>query len=155
MQKDEGLLFQLFSMYAKNLKQIGVKLKLTRLDPAAYSGRIARGDFDLAYSGWIADYPDPDSMLFPILSEQLQKQGFANIAGARRPDLQAQLALARREGDAKKRQAIYRGIDRTLVDDGLVIPLYQDKRVIIFNRKLGNIRPDPLGKLFLFDLQMK
>lgn len=155
LQKNEGLLFQLFSMYAKNLKQAGVRLKLTRLDPAAYSRRVARGDFDLAYSGWIADYPDPDSMLFPVLSEQLQKQGFANIAGARRLDLQAQLALARRESDAKKRRAIYRGIDRTLVGDGLVIPLYQDKRVIIFNRKLGNIRPDPLGKLFLFDLQMK
>jgi peptide/nickel transport system substrate-binding protein len=155
LQKDEGLLFQLFSMYARNLKQIGVKLKLTRLTPAAYAGRIARGDFDLAYSGWIADYPDPDSMLFPVLSEQLQKQGYANAASAKRLDLQAQLALARREGDAKKRRAIYLGIDRTLVADGLVIPLYQDKRVIIFDRKLGNIRPDPLGKLFLYNLQMK
>lgn len=155
LKKDEGLLFQLFSMYARNLKQVGVKLRLTRLAPAAYSSRIARDDFDLAYSGWIADYPDPDSMLFPVLSAQLQKQGFANVAGAKRLDLQSQLALARREGDAKKRRAIYRGIDRTLVGEGLVIPLYQDKRVIIFNRKLGAIRPDPLGKLFLYDLQLK
>ena len=154
LQEDEGLLFQLFSMYARNLKQIGVKLKLTRLAPDAYARRIARGEYDLAYSGWIADYPDPDSMLFPILSEQLQKQGFANVSGGH-PGLQAQLAAARREGDAGKRQAIYRGIDRALIADGLIIPLYQDIRVILFNRKLGNIRPDPLGKLFLYDLQMK
>ena len=101
LQKDDGLLFQLFSMYAKNLKQIGIKLKLTRLDTQAYAQRIARGDYDLAYSGWIADYPDPDSMLFPLLSEQLQKQGFANIAGAKRQDLQRPLdhgpARTRRE----------------------------------------------------------
>jgi ABC-type oligopeptide transport system substrate-binding subunit len=155
LQKDDGLIFQLLSMYAKNLKQIGIKLKLTRLDPQALARRIARGDFDLAYSGWIADFPDPDSMLYPLLSEQLQKQGFANIAGARRLDLRDLLTAARREGDVKKRQAMYRDLDRAVIADGLVIPLYQDKRVIIFNRKLGSIHPNPLGRLSLFDLQMK
>ncbi|HUU06523.1 MAG TPA: ABC transporter substrate-binding protein [Patescibacteria group bacterium] len=155
LNKDDGLLFQLCSMYAKNLKQVGVKLKLTRLDTQAYEGRIARGDYDLAYSSWIADFPDPDSMLFPLLSEQLQKQGFANIAGAKRQDLRDLLTAARRERDAKKRQALYKNLNRTIIADGLVIPLFQDKRVIIFNRKLGNIQPNPLGKFFLYDLQMK
>ncbi len=155
LQQSDGLLFQLLSMYAKNLKQIGIKLKLTRLAPQVYAQRIARSDYDLAYSGWIADFPDPDSMLFPLLSEQLQKQGFANIAGYQRLDLRDLLTAARRERDAQKRLAMYRSLDRTVIADGLVIPLYQDKRVIIFNRKLGNIQPDPLGKFFLYDLQLK
>lgn len=155
VQKDDGLLFQLLSMYAKNLKQIGIKLKLIRLAKQAYTQRIARGDFDLAYSGWIADFPDADSMLFPLLSERLQKQGFANIAGARRQDLRDLLTAARRERDAKKRQALYRDLDRIVIADGLVIPLYQDKRVILFNRKLSGIQPNPLGRLFLFDIKMK
>lgn len=155
LQKDAGLLFQLLSMYAKNLKQIGIKLKLTRLEPNAYEQRIAQGDYDLANSGWIADFPDPDSMIFPLLSEELQKQGFATIAGSKRKDLQAQLIQARRERDAKKRQALYQNLNRTIIADGLVIPLYQDKLVIIFNRKLGSIQPNPLGKFSLYDLQMK
>jgi peptide/nickel transport system substrate-binding protein len=155
LQKDDGLLFELFSMFATNLKQVGVKLKLTRLDPQAYTSRVALGDYDLAYSGWIADYPDPDSMLFPLLSEQLQKQGFANIAGARRRDLDDLLKVARRERDAKKRQAIYRAINHAVIADGLVIPLYQDKRVIIYNQKIGRLQPNPLGKFFLFDLLLK
>jgi peptide/nickel transport system substrate-binding protein len=155
LQKDDGLIFQLFSMFAKNLKQVGIRLKLTRLDPAEYAARVARGDYDLAYSGWIADYPDPDSMLFPLLSEQLQKQGFANIAGAKRHDLDNLLKAARCERDAKKRQGLYRGINRAIIADGLVIPLYQDKRVIVYNQKIGCLRPDPLGKFFLFDLQLK
>jgi peptide/nickel transport system substrate-binding protein len=155
MQKDDGLLFQLFSIYAKNLKQIGVKLKLTRLDTEAYEQRIARGDFDLTNSSWIADYPDPDSMLFQLLSEQLQKQGFANLAGAKRRDLDDRLKIARRESDAKKRQDLYRGLNRTIIADGLILPLFQDKRVIIFNQKIGRLQPNPLGKFFLYDLQMK
>jgi peptide/nickel transport system substrate-binding protein len=155
VQKDSGLLFQLLSMYAKNLKQVGIKLKLTRLAPKPYERRIAAGNYDLADSGWIADFPDPDSMLFPLLSEQLQKQGFANIAGAKRRDLCDLLVAARRESDPKKRQALYRDLDRAIIADGLVIPLYQDKRVIIFNQKIGRLQPDPLGKFFLYDLQLK
>ena len=155
VQKDDGLIFQLLSMYAKNLKQVGVKLRLTRLDPAAYAQRIARGDFDLSYSGWVADYPDPDSILFPLMSERLQKQGFANISGCKRKDFPAMLTQARREGDAKKRLAIYRAINRAMVNDGLVLPIFQDKRVILANRKLGNVQPNPLGRIFIYDFKMK
>jgi ABC-type oligopeptide transport system substrate-binding subunit len=153
--EDDGLLFQLFSLYGKNLKQVGIRLKLTRLAPQALAARIVRGDYDLAYSGWIADYPDPDSMIFPLLSEQLRKQGFANIAAAKRADLDGLLKTARRERDAKKRQALYRGIDRAIIADALVIPLFQDKRVIIFNQRIGVLQPNPLGKFFLFDLSLK
>jgi peptide/nickel transport system substrate-binding protein/oligopeptide transport system substrate-binding protein len=142
-------------MYATNLKQVGVRLKLTRLDAQEYARRIARGEYDLTYSGWIADYPDPDSMLFPPLSQKLQQQGFATVAASGRSDLLQRLTQARHEGDAGRRLAAYRGIDRAFVGDGLLLPLYQDKRVIIFNRKLGTIRPNPLGKLSLFELRMK
>ena len=155
LQKDNGLLFQLFSIYAKNLKQVGVKLKLTLLDTQAYEQRITLGDFDLTNSGWIADYPDPDCMLFPLLSEQLQKQGFPNIVGARRMDLQNLLSMARRESNPQKRQTLYRNLNRSIISDGLVLPLYQDKKVIIFNQKIGHLQPNPLGKFFLFDLQLK
>jgi peptide/nickel transport system substrate-binding protein len=155
LQKNDGLLYQLFSMYARNLKQIGVKLKLTLLAPPAYAQRIARGDFDLAFSGWIADYPDPDSMLFPLLSEKLQKQGLANIAGPQSKELRALLVMARRESDGNKRREKYRDLDRAVITEGLVIPLYQDKRVIIFNRRIGMNQPDPLGRLYLNDMQIK
>jgi ABC-type oligopeptide transport system substrate-binding subunit len=155
LQRDDGLLFQLLSIYARNLKQAGVRVKLIRLDTREYARRVASGDYDLAYSGWIADYPDADSMLFPQLSQKLQQQGFANIAASGRQDLLDLLVAARREGDAHKRQAIYREVDRAFVTDGLVLPLYQDKRVVIFNRKLANIRPGPLGKIALFELRMR
>jgi peptide/nickel transport system substrate-binding protein len=155
LQTNDGLPFQLFSMFARNLKQVGITLKLTRVNPQTYASRIARGEYDLAYSGWIADFPDPDSMLFPLLSEQLQKQGFANIAGAKRRDLDELLRGARRERDAKKRQALYRDIDRIIIADGLVIPMYQDRRVIVYNQKIGGLQPDPLGKIFLIDLFLK
>lgn len=155
LTKEEGLIFQLFSLFAKNLKQVGVKLKLTRLGPDDYSRRVARGDFDLAYSGWVADYPDPDSVLYPLLSPQLLKQGFANIAVSRRQDLQQRLTQARQEGNPRARTASYREIDRAILAEALALPLYQDKRVVICNRKPAGIRFNPLGRLFLHEVKMK
>ncbi len=153
VRRDEGLFFQLLSMYARNLKQVGVKLKLTRLDPEEYLRRVTAGDYDLAYSSWIADFPDPDSMLYPLLSEKLQLQGFATAASSGRKDLLQRLIGARRESDAQKRLAAYREIDRAFVSDGLILPIYQAKSIILFNRKIGSIQPNSLGKLLLFDLQ--
>lgn len=153
VRREEGLFFQVLSMYARNLKQAGVKLKLTRLDAEEYTRRISGGDYDLAYSSWIADYPDPDSMLYPLLSAKLQLQGFATAAGSGRKDLLRRLIGARGESDAKKRLAAYREIDRVFVSDGLILPVYQAKLVVLFNRKIGSIQPNALGKLLLFDLQ--
>ncbi|MBN2346507.1 MAG: hypothetical protein JXO51_08950 [Candidatus Aminicenantes bacterium] len=152
---EDGLLFQLLSFYAANLKQIGVRLKLTRLERTDLARRVAAGDFDLAYSGWIADYPDPDTMLFPLLSEQLQRQGLPTITAAGRRDLSDLLAKARHERDAGKRLAIYKKIDRAVVTDGLVVPMYQDKKVIVYSHRIAEIQPNPLGKLVLFDMRIK
>ncbi len=153
VRREEGLFFQVLSMYARNLKQVGMQLKLTRLEPDEYLRRVANGDYDLAYSSWIADFPDPDSMLYPLLSEKLQLQGFATAAGSGRQDLRRRLIGARRESDAQKRLAAYREIDRAFVGDGLILPIYQAKSVILFNRNIGSIQPNSLGKLLLFDLQ--
>jgi peptide/nickel transport system substrate-binding protein len=154
LQRDEGLLFQVFSMYAKNLKQAGVQLKLTRLAPEEYARRIAAGDYDLAYSAWIADYPDPDSMLFPLLSDKLQQQGFATAANAlNRRELLERLRDARRQGDLARRQAAYAAIDRAFVQDGLILPIFQSMRIILSHGRLGPIPANPMGRLLLFDLK--
>jgi len=155
LHKEDWLLFQLFSLYAKNLKRIGIQLTLTRLERSDFARKITRGDYDLAHSGWIADYPDPDSMLHPLLSEALQREGYPNLFPCQKQDFQKRLTLARQEGDATKRQDMYRAIDRAMIGEGLIIPLYQDKRVIIFNPMIGLIRPNPMGKICLFDIQAK
>lgn len=154
LPREEGLIFQALSLYAKNLKQAGVLLKLTRLAPEEYARRVAAGDYDLAFSAWIADYPDPDSMLFPLLSDKLQQQGFATIANAdNRRELLARLHDARRQGELARRQAAYAAIDREVIQDGLILPLFQSKRVILSHSRLGPIPANPMGRLLLFDLQ--
>ncbi len=154
LQREEGLIFQVLSLYARNLKQAGVQLKLTRLAPEEYARRVAAGDYDLAFSAWIADYPDPDSMLFPLLSDKLQQQGFATVANAgNRRELLERLRDARRQGDLARRRAAYAAIDRDVIQDGLVLPLFQSKRVILSHRRLGPIPANPMGRLLLFDLK--
>jgi MarR-like DNA-binding transcriptional regulator SgrR of sgrS sRNA len=94
-------------------------------------------------------------MLSPLFSEKLRQQGLANIAASAGAELPERLGRARREGDTKKRLADYRALDRAISDTGMVIPLFQDKMVIIFNRRLGDIQPNPLGRFFLYEIRTK
>ena len=98
--------------------------------------------------------PTPTACCSPCCRSSCKNRASPTSPAASAPTCTA-LDAARREGDAKNARPSTGASTAPSIADGLVIPLYQDKRVIIFNRKLGNIQPDPLGKLFLFDLQMK
>jgi peptide/nickel transport system substrate-binding protein len=152
---EDTLIFQLFSLYAKNLKQIGIKLKIIRLPATEYERRIASGNYDLTFTGWIADFPDPDSIFSPLFSKQLQSQGFANLSGCGRKDIKAKLSQAQCESDQEKRGEIYRQISSAISIDSLAIPFFQDKKIIVYKQKIGHIPENPLGRLFLYDLKLK
>ncbi len=69
--------------------------------------------------GWVADYPDPDSMLRLLISFNLRQWGWHN---ARYDDL---VERAARTPDRGLRLAMYREADRILVaEDVLILPLF-------------------------------
>lgn len=154
-QASSTLPMVLMGHYAKNLKKVGINLVFKRVSDEEYSRRIARGDFDLTMSGWTADFPDPDSMLYPLVSKKLQEQGFANMAGAEAAPILQMIDAARQERDAHKRLQLYRTINRRISEDALLFPLYQATIFYIYNSRLHTFPEHNLGRFPLFDLRKK
>jgi ABC-type transport system substrate-binding protein len=48
------------------LKDIGINVKIRQLEWSAYKEAINKGEADMFYLSWWADYPDPDNFLFPL-----------------------------------------------------------------------------------------
>ena len=48
------------------IKAIGIDVKIRQLEWSAYKEAINRGEADMFYLGWWADYPDPENFLFPL-----------------------------------------------------------------------------------------
>lgn len=148
-----GLDLQTIILYAKNLKKIGVDLEIERVKTEEeYAEKILKGDFDLTYSGWIPDYPDPDSMIRPLFSKKLHDQGFANFSGWKNKKLRKLIERARKERDNEVRLEDYKKINKIVLENALCIPIFQNKSVIIFNKRIRNPEITPYGGVNILSL---
>lgn len=48
------------------LREAGFSVEVESMEWTAMKSRVGRGDFDLAYMSWYADYPDPENFLIPL-----------------------------------------------------------------------------------------
>lgn len=48
------------------LKTVGLKVKITQLEWSAYKEAVNKGEADMFWLSWWADYPDPENFLFPL-----------------------------------------------------------------------------------------
>lgn len=153
---DSSLERQLVSLFSKKLKQIGIELQIVSVSRGDYKQRVGEGDYDLTMYGWIADYPDPQSIISPLFNEQLLKMGFPNLAQYKDTEMEAQIEILSSEMDRAKRIQRVSDIIRRIDDLALCIPLYQNTSVIIYNnRKIENIRVTPIDTIHLFDIKKK
>lgn len=156
LENSSMLTLQLISLYSKNLKKVGIELKIHNIPEKEYLERIKKGDYDLTISGWIADYPDTSSIIKPIFSEKLQKQGFPNLSLCKNEEILKNLNLVSNTKSLKKRDELYRKINRIINEDVLCIPIFQDKEIVIYNNeKIKMIYISPLGNITFFDIKKR
>lgn len=48
------------------LKRVGLEVKIKQIEWSAYKAALNRGEADMFWIGWWADYPDPENFLFPL-----------------------------------------------------------------------------------------
>jgi len=101
-------------IYQAALKNIGVDLKVTPLDPSAFFDRVMAGNYQVSYLAWDLD-PDPDPRAL-FHSSQLPPGG-QNIVFYRNPAADALIDQGRHELDRSKRTVIYRQLHALLADD--------------------------------------
>lgn len=149
LYQDDDLILQTCTLYGKGLKKAGITLKVQRLSIDDYTQALMKGDYDLTVSGWVSDYPDPDSIFTPLLSREIfQANAFANLSAVpMRAKLWERLQSARKEMDTVKRIKIYHDLAVIFQSEALAIPLFQDKAIWLYNRRVLFEERPPLGKL--------
>jgi len=154
--RDSVLERQLVSLFSKNLKRIGIELKIVVVSDEEFKRRVGKGDYDLSIYGWIADYPDPQSIISPLFNAQLRKNGFPNLSQYRDSGIQSQIRNLSLETDTLKRTQIVNAILKQIDERALCIPIYQNLSVIIYNnRKIKSIQVTPIDAIHLFDIEKK
>ncbi len=150
--RGSDLHLSIVNIFSKNLKKAGIRIKVDNVGFDEYFSRVSKGEYDLTFSSWIADYPDPFSIINPLFSKKIQSEGLANFSTGENIDIIKMIKKARSIKDPVKRERYYKGLNNLVVERALLVPLYQDINLILYNKKQGEIKLNDQGNIDLFML---
>ncbi len=108
----------------QDLKQIGIKVKLKKLDWSAYLAAVKNGEHDMCLLGWMADIADPDNFLYVLLDKENAVKGQANNVSFYQGERVHNLLLrAQAESAWPIRERLYHEVQDIVFKECPVIPL--------------------------------
>ena len=126
------------------LKEIGLRLELRRLDWAAHIKVVDEGGAAMFRQGWIADYPDPENFL-TVLFHSRNVGAAGNTGRYRSPELDRRLdeADAMPPGPARFRR--YHEAEQRILGDGAWITLYHYSSRALIRPAVKGLERSPLS----------
>jgi peptide/nickel transport system substrate-binding protein len=132
----------MMAIFRRDLKSVGINLKVSFLPTRAFFNRVVMRDFDGAYFGWLPDIPDPDPYAL-LHSSQMDKApihaGYANTA------VDSLLDDARRTANRDERKALYHRVHALVHADEPYTMLYAEHGRYAWSRRLRGVNPKDIG----------
>lgn len=136
-------------LYADFLKRVGIDAHVRIKDWSALYQDMKQGQFELFSAVW-TPVTDPDLYHFVQHSSNIpndEKAG-GNRHGYKNPDVDRLIEMGRITMEPEKRKIIYQEIERIMLEDLPYIPLWNEHRIVVFNRDtVKGFEPSPTGSL--------
>lgn len=124
-----------------SLGEVGIRVVLRPTATAAYDRHVLSGAQEVFRLGWIAAYPSPDAVLWPLF-----RSGSANnLVGYADAAVDGLLGAARGEADPGRRTALYQEAERAIMDAVPVIPLAQLQLQSVVSSRVRGLVVTSLG----------
>ncbi len=122
------------------LRKIGLEVKLTGYDKAAYDQKYKEPNHPMYLLGWIADIPDPDNFYYPLLHGDSKNDMNASFFDD--PEFNDAVKQAQLERDAARRAQLLAKAYGRYREVLPTIPLVHVKQVIGLSRRVDyNMHP--------------
>ena len=129
--------------YQRYLADIGVQVELHfTSDWPAFRVRLEQGILPMFRLIWIADIPDPDNVLFPLL----HSASLTNRTFYRNPRVDQLLEQARQELDEAQRITLYREVERIVLHDAPWITQHYSILEYLYQPYVQGVEISLLGK---------
>lgn len=124
---------------------LGLQIEVVQVEWPEFLKGLVNRSFPAHELYWGADYPDPESLLWSLFGTGRPD----NYTGYSNPAFDALLAQAAGEQDTAARAAIYAEAQQILIDDRVVIPLYNDVAFTLKKPYVRGLEMTALGILRL------
>lgn len=130
------------------LGRIGISIEINVSTGGAFRNQVANGNLQFFRGSWIADYADAENYLALFYSGNHAPGGpnYTRFSSAAFDRLYEQ---ATRENDPALRAELYRQMDRIVIEEAPVVPLYYDKVVRFVPHEIAGFHPNPMNNLIL------
>jgi ABC-type oligopeptide transport system substrate-binding subunit len=124
-----------------DLGAVGIVLEVEEVTWPELSRRIRSHEAPAFLLGWIADLAEPDAFLRPLFASD----GAANYFGLQDTGIDDLLEEGGRETNSVRRAEVYRRLERRVLEQAPLVPLYHSLGVLAMRREVRGLEPGPLG----------
>ncbi len=130
---------------------LGVQVTIRQLEPETFPYQIKNELDNMFFSGWIADYPDPQNFL-EILFHSKAEYNYGKYSN---PTVDTILDRAAVEPDEQKRLSMYQQAEEIIVNDAACLPLWFNENYILVKPYVKNYRVDAQGVPLLSEVYIE
>lgn len=123
-------------------ENIGVDVSINVMPFAEQIDAYQSGKLDFFRSGWIADYPDPETFLTLFYSKHVPanagEKSFVNTSRFKNARFDSLYIAGIKEPDMAKRMQLYMRADQVLLDEGAFMPIFYDENDRLVQKNVRN-----------------
>ena len=133
--------------YRKQFQKIDVQLEFRTSDWNRFQEKIRKGNTQLFFLGWNADYPDPENFMFLLHGPQgAVKQGGENKANYTNSEFDRLFEQMKNMESGTERQAIIDRMVAVLRQDAPWVWGYHPKDYSLYHAWLANVKPNQMAR---------
>jgi peptide/nickel transport system substrate-binding protein len=133
-------------MLSKQLEKIGIRLRIEVTEPAVLREWMSQGRVAFFRGSWIADYPDAESYFTVFYSKNTSPPNYTHYSN---PGYDRIYERALTEPDDSLRYALYHDLERIIIADAPIVPLYYDEVLRFTSKRVKGLHSNALNLLDL------
>lgn len=131
---------------ANELKQSGINVQVEAIQKSLLLEQTSKSQALFFRGSWIADYPDAENYLSVFYSKNPAPPNYTRYAN---PAFDRLYEQSLTETNDEKRYALYREMDKMIMADAPVIPLWYDMALHLVHTNISGFKPNALNMLEL------
>ena len=134
------------SYIAKDLESIGIRVQVESIQKGLLMEQTAKSTAPFFRANWIADYPEAENYLSVFYGKNPAPPNYTRY---RNPDYDILYEKSVAEKNDSLRYSLYRQMDRMIIQDAPVVPLWYDMVIHLVQKNVRDFYPNGLNLLEL------
>ena len=135
------------------LSTLGIKLKIDVGTGASFREMVANSKLKFFRASWIADYPDAENYLALFYSKNFSPSG-PNYTHYSNSEYDRLYERAMDEINDSIRFGYYCSLDKMIIDDAVIVPLYYDQVILFVQNTVDGLETNAMNLLSLKNVKM-